>query len=217
MARSAVDNCNKTTLKSTVSCHKQIQAFQTLSGSRSCLAHAPTTNSTAPWSVTGEVQTFDPSTPWSTSDQKQHKYHMDRESTTRKEWCRTLSCSRWYQHNVTQDTMNTVELQFVHAELVPHALLDATSTSERSSGNSNTRESSTLHSTSCLSRSSNFQVSSPPGQHSSALPRSCVHGAVTRLWNHTLISPVPSSCRFRSTPQLSSTDHAASNPSSRKR
>ena len=40
-------------------------------------------------------------------------------STTRKKWCRTLSCSRWYQHNVTQDTRIRWSCS-LYAELVPH-------------------------------------------------------------------------------------------------
>ena len=41
----------------------------------------------------------------------------------------------------------------------------------------------------------------------SSLPRPYVHGAVIRIWNHTLISPTTSSCR--STPRISSKTHSA--------
>ena len=87
----------------------------------------------------------------------------------------------------------------------------ATSSSERSSLNCITRESTTIQS-STLSRSSNCKFHTCP--LFSGLPRSCVRGAVTRLWSDTLISPIPSSCRLHPTPRLSSKAHAACIPSS---
>ena len=68
-----------TTLKITVSWRDHSQAYQSLSGSWSCLVHAPTTNNTDPWSVTGDASTSFLSPRWSTSDQKQLKHTKGRE------------------------------------------------------------------------------------------------------------------------------------------
>ena len=52
---------------------------------------------------------------------------------------------------------------------------------------------------------------------SSGLPRSCVHGSVTRLWHHALIHPIPSSCRLHPTPRSPSARRTESIPRSRRR
>ena len=53
------------------------------SASRSCLAYAPTTNSTAPWSVTSEVQNSDIFQGWSSSDQNNTRYQQGEDTTLR--------------------------------------------------------------------------------------------------------------------------------------
>ena len=52
---------------------------------------------------------------------------------------------------------------------------------------------------------------------SSGPPRSCVHGAATRLWHLALIHPIPSSCRLHPTPRSPSARHTESIPSTRRR
>ena len=54
------------------SLHPSVYQSVKISRSRSCLVHAPPTNSIALWSVTSEVTNSDPSPRWSTSHQKQH-------------------------------------------------------------------------------------------------------------------------------------------------
>ena len=137
-----------------------------------------------------------------------------RSETQRKKWCRAWSCCRWYQLSVTQDTVGMVECSSLCR--LPHA--PRTRLPQES-----VRVGTALHVSLQLSilravfpaaRIASFNYT---WLVFSGFPRSCVRGAVTRLWNHTSISPIPSSCRLCSTPRLSSKDHAASIPSSRKR
>ena len=115
---------------------------------RVLFTHQQQTNSTAPWSATGEVQASDPFQGWS-SWTKQHSVPKREDATlacTPERWCRTSTCCRWYQRSFLQDTGVRWSAVYMQSSLLPS---NATDTRERSFWNCVFRESTTSCSSNC--------------------------------------------------------------------
>ena len=195
--------------------HSQGHGFAQGHG-RVWFTHQQPTDSNAPWSVTSEVPTFNPSQRWSSSDKITTNSLQKTEDATLRRTTRK-KCGTWHVVVGTSAVLRMIleycQVQFICR--VPHALrtrlthvIVGFGTALLVSPQLSTPPPAVIRAARTAGFNSTWLVFS-------GLPRTSVHGAVTSTLESHLDLPILSSCLLRSTPRLSSSAHDASNPSSR--